>query len=337
MNEKTQTSDDFNSLNVLYVMYKWRKPLIIIGIATVIISSIMALSIQDKYKSTVILFPSTTNSISKALLTEENQYIDVLAFGKEEEAEQMLQILNSDEIRDRICEKYNLMAHYKIDPNSEYKHTHLNDEFQSNVTFKRTEYMSVKIEVMDIDPKIAAAIGNDIAALYDSTKINIQRQRAIQAFEIVEKEYLAKEKEVTLLSDSLTKINKLGISDIQAQVERTSEQYAIAVRMGDQRATKALEEKLKIFSDYGTSFVKFRDNVYAERNQLNSLKTKYERAKVDAEAVLPQKFVVSRAFPAEKKSYPIRWIIIVVLTLTTLLISILAVLLLENLPKYRVK
>lgn len=335
MNKKIQAEGDFNSSNVLYVVYKWRKPIIIIGITALVISSIMALMIPDKYKSTVILFPATTNSTSKALLTEFNQNTDVLQFGEEEEAEQMLQILNSDEIRERVCKKYNLMSHYGIDPNSEFNQTRLYDEFKSNVTFKRTEFMSVKIEVMDTDSKLAAAIANDVAALHDSTKINIQRQRAEQALNIIKNEYFSKQKSVATLSDSLIKLNKLGISDIQAQVERTSEQYAIAVRMGDQRAIKALEEKLKVFSDYGTSFVSFRDNVFFERKELNTLKEKYEQAKVDVEQVLPQKFVVSSAFPAEKKSYPVRWIIVLVSTIATLLISLLAILLVENFQQWR--
>jgi len=335
MKENDQTDDNFNSSNVLYVIYKWRKPLIIIGIVTVIISSISALLIQNKYKSTVILFPAITNSTSKALFEYNTNGQDILAFGDEEEAEQMLQILNSDAVRKKICEKYDLLTHYKIDTSGKYKRTQLYDEFKSNITFKRTEYMSVQIDVMDTDPNMAAAIANDIAAFHDSIKIGIQQQRAVQALKIFKNEYLEKEKSVKMLSDSLMKLNKIGISDIQVQIERTTEQYAIAVRMGDQRAINALATQLKIFSDYGASFVAFRDNVFLERNQLNLIKEKYEQAKVDVEQILPQKFVVSDAFPAEKKSYPIRWVIVVVSTISALLISILSILLLENIQKWQ--
>ena len=72
MDKNVQATADFNSLNVLYFIYKWRKPLILVGLAAFILSSIVALTIKEKYKSTVILFPATTNSISKALLTENN-------------------------------------------------------------------------------------------------------------------------------------------------------------------------------------------------------------------------------------------------------------------------
>ncbi len=336
MEKRTQAADDFNSLNVLYFIYKWRKPLIVIGVLAIIISSIVALTIQEKYKSTVILFPATTSSISKALLTENTfKNEDVLQFGQEEEAEQMLQILNSDEIRTKICQKYNLMTHYGIDSTDKFKMTKLYDEYQGNITFKRTEYMSVKIEVMDRNPDTAAIIANNIAALHDSAKIRMQRDRAYQALSIVEQEYKAKIADVQRLTDSIKVINNLGIYDYESQSERTNEQYVIAIAKGDQRAVKLLEEKLKIIAMYGSAYVSLRDNLFMQRKQLNTLKTKYEEAEVDAKAILPQKFVVSNAFPAEKKSYPVRWIIVVVSTLSSLLIAIILILLIENIRQFK--
>jgi uncharacterized protein involved in exopolysaccharide biosynthesis len=338
MDKNTQTAENFNSINVLYFIYKWRKPLILIGIAAFIISSIVSLTIQEKYKSTVILFPASTNSISKALLTENNaKQEDIMQFGEEEEAEQMLQILNSDEIRTKVCEKYNLLAHYGIDTTDKFKRTKLFDEFQSNITFKRTEYMSVKIEVMDRNPDTAAIIANDIAALHDSAKTRMQRERANVGLKIVQQEYVDKENDIKAMLDSIRVINGYGIYDYESQSERTNEQYVIALAKGDKRASDLLEEKLKIIAKYGATYVSYRENLYMQRKQLNLLKTKYEESKVDATEILPQKFIVSNAYPAEKKSYPVRWIIVVVSTFTTLLIAIIGIILLENIRQLKIK
>lgn len=338
MNKRASAPDDFNSLNVLFFIYKWRKQLGIVGVSAFIISCIVALTIQEKYKSTVILFPTTTNSISKALLSENaTSKEDVLQFGEEEEAEQMLQILSSDEVRARICDKYHLMEHYGIDPDDQYKRTKLYDEFMQNITFKRTEYMSVKIEVMDESADTAALIANDIAALHDSTKTRIQHERAREALKIVEREYNSKLNEIKAMEDSLKVINSYGVFDYESQSEVTSEQYAIAIAKNDQRAIKSLEDKLKVIGKYGTAYVSLRDNIFMQRKQLNLLKSKYDEAKVDAEQVLSQKFVVSNAYPAEKKSYPIRWLIVVVSTLSALLIAVITILLVENIKSFRLR
>jgi capsule polysaccharide export protein KpsE/RkpR len=338
MSKKASASDDFNSLNVLFFVYKWRKQLTIVGVSAFIISSIVALTIQERFKSTVILFPATTNSISKALLTDNSTTKeDILQFGEEEEAEQMLQILNSDEVRTRICEKYNLQEHYGIDPDDRYKRTKLYDEYLENINFKRTEYMSVKIEVMDYSADTAAMIANDIAALHDSTKIRMQHERAREALRIVEREYFLKSKEIKVMEDSLKVINGYGVFDYESQSEVTSEQYAIAIAKNDQRAVKSLEEKLQVIGKYGSAYVSLRDNMYMQRKQLNLLKSKYDEAKVDAEQVLSQKFVVSNAYPAEKKSYPIRWLIVVVSVLSALLIAVVTILIVENIRQFRIR
>ena len=334
MYSKNRSNNDFNSLNVLYFVYKWRKVLGVVAVSAIIVSGIISILIPEKYKSTVILFPATTNSISKVLY---NRSDDVLKFGEEEEAEQMLQILNSEEIKTRIASKYNLMKHYGIDSNCSYKRTQLENEFENNITFKRTELMSVKIEVLDKDPVMASVIANDIAALHDSVKIRIQKGRISQALKIVEKEYHDKMAFVKSLTDSLKLLNSYGIYDYESQSEVISEQYAIAISKGDARAIKSLEEKLHVIGTYGSAYVALRDQLELQQNQLNSLQTKYEETKVDAEQVLPQKFVVSNAFPAEKRTYPMRWLIILVSTVSTMILAILVILLMENIHQYKIK
>ena len=331
MNRGTLENDDFNSLNVFHFIYLWRKQLVTITIASVILSSIIALNISDKYEASVIHFPATTNSISKILLTENNfQKEDILQFGQEEDAEQMLQILKSDEIRTRICENYNLMEHYDIDSTDKLKRTKLYKQYHENITFKLTEHMSVRIDVLDVDPDISASIANSIANLYDSTKIHIQHARAMEALKICSKEYFEKDKEVKKMTDSIRVINGLGIFDYESQSERTVEQYNIALQKGNDRVTKLLDDKLKIIAAYGSAYVSIRDNLFMQRKQLNLLKTKYEEAQVDAKMFLPQKFVVSYAYPAEEKSYPIRWLIVVISVISTLLLSVIAILIFEN-------
>lgn len=327
---------DFDSTNFIVFLYKWRKLLIIITAVAVIASVVFSMPffITPKYKSTVVMFPTTTSSISKALLNDNaggNQ--DIMQFGAEEQAEQMLQILNSNKIRARIIQKYNLMSHYDIDPESDFKYTNLFKEYESNISFRRTEYMAVEIEVLDKDPQMAADIANDIAALLDSTKNKMQKERAIKGYKIVEAEYTKLKDEIKQMEDSLTALRKLGVNDYETQAEAYNTQLAIALSHNNASGARALEEKIKNLSEYGGAYVSLRDALEYEKKQLSQLKTKYEEAKVDAEEELPNKFIVNSAYKAEKKSYPVRWLIVVVSTLSALLLGILAIIIIENLKK----
>jgi capsular polysaccharide biosynthesis protein len=326
----------FNSTGLLVFLYKWRKALLLITAAGMVASVIVSYMIQPKFKSTVVMFPTTTSSISKSLLAENNNgKQDILQFGEEEEAEQMLQVLNSDEIRSRICQKYNLMKHYDIDSTDKYKRTHLYEEFTDNVNFKRTEFMSVKIEVLDQSPDTAAMIANDIAALLDTVQNRMLHERAAKAFRIVEAEFQAKLLQIKAMDDSLRHLNALGVYDYESQSEVVNEQYAIAISKGDQRAIKSLEEKLNTIAKYGSAYVAVRENLLLERKELSILRTKYNEAKVDAEQNLQRKFVVNNAYPAEKKSTPVRWLIVTVSTLSAFILAVLIVIAIENLSSVK--
>ncbi|MBA3898927.1 MAG: hypothetical protein H0X62_01760 [Bacteroidetes bacterium] len=337
MAEKNTIASDFNSTNLFGFLYKNRKTIFIVGLAAAIISSVVSLLMEDKFKSSVILFPTTTSSISKSLMSEVplSSKHDIMQFGEEEDAEQMLQVLNSDEIRNKIIEKYDLMNHYKIDTLSKSKYTNLIKEFEGNISFKRTEFMSVKIEVLDKDPQIAANIANDIAALVDTVKNRMQKERAMQGFRIIEQELSNIQAEIKFKEDSLKVLRSLGIIDYATQSEMLGEQYAIAVAKDNKAAMKALEKQLDLLANYGGASIGLGDDLELDRKQLRLIKTKYDEVKVDAEQNITHMFIVNHAVPAEKKSYPVRSLIVIVSVLSAMLASVILIVLLESVNSAR--
>lgn len=330
-------SKEFNSANLFFFLYKWRLPLLIITglgvLAAVIFSS--PFFIKPKYKSTVIMFPVATNSVSKVLLSQNSPIKeDILGVGEEEQAEQLIQLLNSNMIRDRIITKYSLMEHYGIGHDSRYKYTRLYGEYENNVKFRRTEFMAVKITVFDTDPRMAADIANDIAALVDSTKSAIQRERALKAFYIVENEYNLLRSEINDIVDSLAWLGKKGVNDYERQSEVLNQQWALAVANGNNHGVRLIQDKLDTLGKYGGIFQSLKNALEFKTEQLTLLKTKYQEAKVDAEQTLPQKFVVNAAYPAERKSYPIRWIIVIVSAFSVFFMTCLVILIMDNISSF---
>jgi len=339
MNKEHTEKNNFDSMNLLLFLVRWRLHLIIVVVAAVVLSSLFSSPwfITPKYKSTVVMFPTASNALSKALLSEtKTAKQDILEFGEQEQAEQLLQILNSSVIRDRIIQKHNLISHYEIDTTSKFKMTKLIKEYENNITFKRTEFMAVEINVLDKDPQKAADIANDISELLDTVKNQMQRERAIMGYEIVKDEYFRLRDEVAAMEDSMTVLRKLGVHDYESQSQVITEQLAIALAANNKSGVAALEKQLQILSEYAGGYVSLRDALEHEKKQLSAIKARYEEAKVDAEQQLPHKFIVDRAYKAEKKSYPIRWLIVVISTFFTLLLVIIIIIVLENLGKINI-
>jgi len=331
---------ELNSIDLLHLLYKWRLPLAIITIIAIVAAIVFSspFFIKPKYKSSVIMFPVATNSISKVLISQNSGIKeDILGIGEDEQAEQMLQMLNSNLIMDRIIEKYDLMEHYNISPDSKYKYTRLQREYENNVKFRRTEYMAVKITVFDTDPQMAANMANDIAALLDSTRNIMQKERAVKAFQIVDEEYRSLENEVNSIVESLRYLGSKGVNDYERQSEVLNQQFAIALSQNNQHAVRALQQKLDTIGKYGGVFLSLKNELEFKIEQLTLLKTKYQEAKVDAEQFLPQKFIINSAYKAEIKSYPIRWIILVVTAFIVFFTAVLSIIIVENYTKLQLK
>lgn len=330
----------FDSSNLIVYIYKWRIPLIVVTLAAAILAAIFSspFFITPKYKSTVTVFPTTTNSLAKALLPQQfsSRGQDIMEFGEEEQAEQLLQILYSDEIRERIINEFNLVKHYDIDSGGKYVKTELYETYESNISFRRTEYMSVEINVLDTDPQMAANIANRIVDLLDEVKNRIQKERALKGLKIIEGEYMALRDEVDHLEDSLTTLRYKGVHDYETQSAVLNEQLATAlIENPNGKAVQQIENKLDTLAKYGGTYVSLRDDLEYFREELVKLKTRYDQARVDVSESLPASFKVNNAYPAEKKTYPVRWLIVALSAIGAFTFTLITILVMDTIKNGR--
>jgi uncharacterized protein involved in exopolysaccharide biosynthesis len=323
----------FSLWDLLDLAYSKRIPLIIVLALALIISTAISFIMPNQYESRIVLFPSSSGSVSEALLSKSYSSKDLLKFGTEEEVEQFLQILKSDDIRNKVIEEFDLMNHYNIDKSGPYPRTRLYKKYENNVNIRRTEFNSIRITVLDETPEIAAELATSIADYGDSLISKIQKVRAIRAFKLVEKEYLETQRQLGFLHDSLKSLRSLGIFEYESQAEVLNQAYADALIKGNKQALDEIQKKLDILSRYGGIYSSLRNEVVYETERLGQLKIKYIESKLDAEQDLPHKYVVSQAEIPERKAYPIRWLIVSVSLIATFILAMLMLIVLETLKK----
>lgn len=329
---KEEQAYRFDSSHFIVYLWRWRKPLLLITLGAAILAAIFSgpTFIEPKYQSSVTVFPSTTNSLSKALLPQKfsSRGQDILEFGSEEQAEQLLQILHSDRIRSTIIERYDLMSHYDIDSSQRYARTQLYDTYEENISFRRTEFMSVEITVLDTDPDTAAMIANDIVVLLDEAKNEIQRERAEKGLNIIRNEYQSLKGEINSLEDSITQLRRKGIHSYEDQSSVFSEQLATAIiEQGvSSPAVRNIQDRLDTLAKYGSAYISLRERLSSMQEELAEIRSTYDQAKVDVEQDIPATFRVNEAYPAEKKSYPIRWLIVALSGLGAFVIGMITIL-----------
>jgi uncharacterized protein involved in exopolysaccharide biosynthesis len=165
----------------------------------------------------------------------------------------------------------------------------------------------------------------------------MQQDRARIGLRIIEDEYKSMQEYMKSMDDSLTAIRRMGLTDFEVEVEQLTKAYYEALAKNNKALVKDLEKKLEIFATYGSAYRSLTENLEFEREQLALLRAKYEETKADATRSLTTKFVVNQAWPAEKKAYPIRWLIVLVSTFSAFLLTVLAVIALENFRKINTK
>ncbi len=312
MENDKQTGYNFSSVDLL--IYMWKKRVILIGVALIagMASIFVSLLITPMFQSSVIMFPASNASISKDLLSQNySGRQSVYGFGEEQEAEQLLQILNSEPIRSRIIEKYVLMDHYEIERDGKYPFTRLYEVYNSNINFRLTEFMSVEISVMDHDPQYAANIANDISALVDTVFNNMKKERARKAFLLVEREYLEAAQKLATLRDSMDYLSF-----------QVSENLNISGNPADNLNLA--------FSENGALYITMMNMIRYEAALVTDLSLKYKEARLEAQQNLPHKFVVEQAYPSEKKAYPKKSLIVIVSTFASLLFALIVLIVIDN-------
>jgi uncharacterized protein involved in exopolysaccharide biosynthesis len=334
MNNIENKSDfGFSSFSLFGYILKKLRFLTIVAIAAAVISAAASFLITPMYKSKVVLFPAASTPISQVLITNYPTNKNIEGFGEEEEEEQVLQILNSDVIKDKMISKYDLLNHYKIKADSKTKKSSLYKEFESNVSFRRTEFNSIEITILDKDPFMAANMANDVSDLIDTVMNSIRKDRVIQALNIIESEYNAYQLKVKLMEDSISILRKSGINHYESIVDRLTEGYSKALINNNSQAAEKIDNRLKAISPFATEYISLRDRIefeYGQYGQLTLLRSRYLAMKVEVEQMLPTKYVVDRAYPADKKSYPIRSLIVILSILSAVILGIIASLIFDN-------
>lgn len=327
-----QSGFNNESIKLIAKIYTWRKKLILVTVIAAVVSLASTFLVSPQYKSTAIVFPSRTFSVSK-LLIEQNQGAqeDYMDLGDEDDAEKLLQILNSSEIRTRIADKYDLWTNWDIEKNNVYAQHYLKLKWEDMVSFKRTNFVSIRIDVYDYVANRAADIANSIVAYADSVKFKMTKEVAKQALDITEKEYKSTISRINELEDSLQSIKELGVLDNKSEIEAYSKSMAKAIEKGNESAQKKLQEKLDVLKTYGTAY----DAVYADlkkyRLKYPIIKNKYDEAMVNYNSPMPSKFVVDKAIGNEKKVKPIRSLIVLISSVSAFLIALLYLLFIERL------
>ncbi|HNW73163.1 MAG: hypothetical protein PHP04_08100 [Bacteroidales bacterium] len=308
----------FNSRNIIEIIIRWKIQLLVVVIAAILLSILFSspIFITPLYKSNCLLYPS-----------------NISPYSDESETEQSVQIFQSRDIRDSLVKKFNLARHWGID--SAYKHfeSTLVWEYSQKVRVNKTPFGAVEIEVMDHDPIMARDLINAMLDAYNSKIRTLHKEKFGEV--VLNYNYImgVKKNYMDSLKKKATDLGmNYGILDYQSQTREVMRAY-LSTGGGSVRSAEAKAMK-KNLEEKGGEMMMLAEMMRSESDAYSTMKLDADRALLDYNRNYSYVNVLSKPFVPDKKSYPIRWLIVTFGTLAAFFMAVLIIGLIER-SKFR--
>jgi capsular polysaccharide biosynthesis protein len=214
--------------------------------------------------------------------------------------------------------KFDLFKHYKIDSAKErYPTDAVLQELHENYNFEKNDKGAIEITVQDQDPKLAADLANAIVSRIDETNKSLLDENKKRILSIYEIKLHEKQQELAKLSDSI--FNLKHTYNLYSNIEDLSAQLK-TMRSDAGGNYEAATEKVKFLEEQKKGAIR----------ELNNNTVLYEQYRATINSNVPTVYILEKAFPAEKKSKPVRWLIVMGTVVVAFVLSALAVLLIER-------
>lgn len=252
----------------IYVLYKWKKFIIINLLIIALITTFIAFIIPNQYKATATIMVPPDNQMGLGGLTSLLGGKSSIAsagsrlFGMSNTSEDiLLGILNSRTALTDVIKKFNLMDYYEIDDKNLDKAI---KTFRADISTNPNEFGMIDFSIINKDPKISADIANYLVTLVDSMNIEFNIQRAKNNRLFIEKRYFQNVNDLKRAEDSLYKFQKqYGIVAVPEQLEVTVKAAAEIEAL----LMKKEMESFFVLQGYGENSPQYQ-GIQAEMNML---------------------------------------------------------------------
>jgi uncharacterized protein involved in exopolysaccharide biosynthesis len=301
--EKFKTEDIVNIL-----LQQWKK-LALIAFVAALVGYGVTFFIKPLYKSYSVVYP-----------------VNLSPSSEESETEQLLQWFNSEEVKNAVAAKFKLYEHYDINPAGEKHDTYFNLRYKELVSINSTLYESIEISVKDTDPKLAREIVNGIIEATNELIMSVKKERLKEYIDNNEKELALAGKKIDSLKFMINTLRKdYNIIDFQYQSKYIAKEAIKNPNLSESNSKTAEGLKLQ-----RTELERLRDVISSQIITYNELRTNIDKYHLDYANKISFTNVVSKPTMPDSKCYPIRSLMAIIVSLSTLLVACIVILFLNT-------
>ena len=186
--------------------------------------------------------------------------------------------------------------------------------------------------MLDVKPQVACDIANAILNEYDKKVRAMHSMKYLERAKVTGDELKRRMSDIESLTKKLSVLGeKYGVMFYEDQVREMTKGFVDFNKSG--KTGKAYEEfkaNLENLRSKGPDFASTYELLIYEIENYNEIKIEYDASLMEGEKVITYSQIVSHPYPADKASYPIKWVIIVLSVLTTLVLAIIVIGIIES-------
>jgi uncharacterized protein involved in exopolysaccharide biosynthesis len=214
----SQEKNSYNLLDVLGILYRWQKFLIVLVITTAV-GAVIVSSLLDNYYTAYATFVPTN---------EEQKLFDsagnLSLYGNDDAVSRALIFAESPQLVNHMINKFNLADRYDIDADSPKGQNQVEKNFKKLYDVKRNKHSGIEMSIQDKEPEMAAEMVREALRKIESIYREATSGNKVLIKKTYENAIDEKENELQRVSDTLTILRrKFNIYDVKAQSEALSE------------------------------------------------------------------------------------------------------------------
>ncbi len=310
--------NEFSFTELVRILQKRFKLIVIIAVIAGVTATIFSSEtfIKPRFKSTAVVYPS-----------------NITEYSDESRTEQMQQLFESSDVRDTIIARYGLYKHYDIDSTAPSHRHYVINEFNSRVQIKKTKYESVEISVEDESPQLAYEISTDLLALVNRKARLIQRDKSAEIVEMTSRQLQEQQARMDSIDAKLDAMRtEDGILEYELQTQEATKGLFRLAAQGKTGSSDYNEAKriLSSLTKKGGEFKKLYEQAELANEFYNKLMEQHQTALNDIRKELTYLNMIVYPEVADKKHYPVRWLIVFTAVFSAVLFSIVVFLFTEK-------
>ena len=251
--------------------------------------------------------------------------VNLNSYSIETRTDQLLQLLQSNSIRDSLIMQFDLATVYDVDTTVNGGYFALYNEFNDRVEINKTNFESVRIEIVDEDPVRARDLVNAMLKQVNLLARRLQREKSNELLVIAERSLVHAQAKLDSVEARLDTLRvRDGILDYESQVRELTKGYMRMIHSG--APVSRIEEVQGLMKDMEEKGGEFRQLMELSnffRANYDRLLTEYERMVNDVTKELTYTNVVVYPEVSDKKVYPVRWLILLLTTVSAVFLSFL--------------